>query len=154
MRDYFLRCETKAAWDAFAASEGWTVEITPPDAGGWVKAGEGTVVPAPGVNIDEIGPVVTIPGVYDPETGEEITPPVIDNWHHVNLRLLDDAPPSGRHLFRTDVGGKVVMHGEDRAVEVGEPPNRIQVIDPADIETPIRIWAGGMYMAELPEAAN
>ena len=35
--------------------------------------------------IDEIGPLVITPGVYD-EEGVEITPPVIDNGHHINFR--------------------------------------------------------------------
>ena len=34
--------------------------------------------------VDEVGPIVTTPGVYD-EEGVEITPPVMDNGHHVNL---------------------------------------------------------------------
>ena len=35
--------------------------------------------------IDEVGPVVLTSGVYD-DDGNEVTPPVIDNSHHVNFK--------------------------------------------------------------------
>ena len=35
--------------------------------------------------VDEIGPVETVPGTYD-EDGNELTAPVYDTNHHVNLR--------------------------------------------------------------------
>lgn len=34
--------------------------------------------------VDEVGPVVTVPGTYD-EDGSELTAPVVDSGHHVNL---------------------------------------------------------------------
>jgi hypothetical protein len=41
--------------------------------------------------IDEIGPVVVTPGVYDND-GNEVTPPVMDNRHHLNFK--GEAPES------------------------------------------------------------
>lgn len=39
---------------------------------------------SPSWAIDEIGPIVTTPGTYD-EDGNELTPPIVDDRHHVNL---------------------------------------------------------------------
>ena len=45
---------------------------------------DGRLIPAPGVIIDEIGPVVKTPAVLD-EDGEIVTPAVVVEGHHVNL---------------------------------------------------------------------
>lgn len=47
----------------------------------WLLAGEGFA-------FDPIGPIVVVPGTYD-EEGNEITPPVIDNRFHANLRCTE-----------------------------------------------------------------
>lgn len=44
------------------------------------------LVPLPGVNISEIGPITKVPGVYD-EDGNELSPPTIIPGHHVNFRI-------------------------------------------------------------------
>lgn len=71
--------------------------------GGWLLAGDSFA-------FDPIGAVVTAPGEYD-EEGNEITPPVIDNRFHANLRCAEA------------VAAKV--------------PESIRVYP----ETPYRIWA-------------
>ncbi|WEX10275.1 hypothetical protein [Chelativorans sp. AA-79] len=48
----------------------------------WLTSGEG-------FSLDIIGPVVITPGEYD-EDGTEITPPVLDERFHVNLRCTDE----------------------------------------------------------------
>ena len=48
----------------------------------WLLAGEGFA-------FDPIGPIVVVPGTYD-EEGNEITPPVIDNRFHANLRCTEE----------------------------------------------------------------
>lgn len=47
----------------------------------WITSGDGWA-------FDPIGPIVTSPGTYD-EEGEELTPPVIDNRFHANLRCTE-----------------------------------------------------------------
>lgn len=37
---------------------------------------------------DPIGPIVSTPGIYD-EDGNEVTPPVIDDRFHANLRCTE-----------------------------------------------------------------
>lgn len=91
---------------------------------GWVDA-EGA--PALDMRIDEIGPVQLEPPVFDGE--EMVKPPVMDERHFVNLRFLELEAPSGL------------------AVEL--PPG-IAIINPADISRLYRVWADGMYFAELP----
>lgn len=48
----------------------------------WLTSGEGFA-------LDVIGPIVTTPGQYD-EEGNEITPPVIDELFHANLRCTEE----------------------------------------------------------------
>ena len=139
MKDFLIRAETREAWQAYAEQQGWLDE-------------DGNH--APHVRIDEIGPVVVIPGVY--EDGVEVTPPVMDNWHHVNLRVVENqlaengiTPEPFEDLFAE--GRAVVTEQDVRAIEAGDAGSTIQVLYPEDIETPIRIWADGMHHADLPE---
>lgn len=106
MIDLMFRADSQAAWTAFAASAGYT------------RDADGAAVPTEGVSIDEIGPVVTTPAVLDDE-GEIITDAVLDQRHHVNVRLDCDAPP--------------MISGPG-----------VEWIDPATVTTPARIFAGGM----------
>ena len=97
MRDYCLRAETEAALKAalpFAVStEDETVNgvVTRP-AGSWITS-------APGVYaLDLIGALVVEDAVFgepDPETGEReiLTPAVMDEGFHANLRCLGDFAP-------------------------------------------------------------
>lgn len=58
----------------------------------WITASHGHA-------LDVIGPVVIVPPVIDPATGEIITPPVMDNRFHVNLRLMDGPAPAGLDAY-------------------------------------------------------
>ena len=98
MQDLMFKATDKPAWDAFAA--------TLPE----------------GILIDEIGPIVTTPAVLS-EDGTELTPAVIDNHHHVNVRVMDDTVD---------------------CVVLAQGYHYVQWIDPDTVDTPARIWAGGM----------
>lgn len=102
MMDLMYKATDKAAWDAWV--ETWTDET---------KAG---------VLIDEIGPIVTTPAVIG-EDGEIITPAMVDNAHHVNVRVMDDAID---------------------CAALAQGFHYVQWIDPATVATPAREWAGGM----------
>lgn len=110
MYDLMYKSTDKTTWDAFMLSSGLTVES------------EGEVYLNPNVLIDEIGPIVITPAVYDKD-GKEITPAVVDDTWHVNVRLLDDS---------FDIP----------ALAAGDADT--EWINPADVTTPARIWAGGM----------
>jgi hypothetical protein len=77
------------------------VFLTVAEAQGWITSDEdGNPIVQPFSHtwaIDEIGPIITTPGVYD-EEGNEITPPVWDNRHHVNIQGEVD-PEGGYEVF-------------------------------------------------------
>ena len=111
MSDLMFRADSKAAWDAF-------VETFPEAA---------TIL------VDEIGPVMTSRDVFDAE-GNLVTPTVMDEHHHVNVRVLtpfvtsDDEPP-----VQINVCAALAAGGSG-----------VDWIDPATVSSPSRIWAGGM----------
>lgn len=108
------------------------------DSGEWVAA--------KGVNIDHIGPVEITPGTYDAE-GNEITAPVMDNRHHVNVRL---GPPATE---RVDAQGALKWHkwalawtqtgADDTQVNASEQAKvlmDVALIDPDSITSPSRVF--------------
>jgi len=134
--DYLIRAETKEVWRAYAEEQGWLTNI------------DGEPVPAEHVRIDTLGPVVITPGTYD-EEGNELTPPVMDDWYHVNLRILEPKPEETELLGR--IAGTTTTANKDvRAIEGTTEEGAIQVLYPEDITTPIRVWADGMHMGPLP----
>lgn len=98
-----------------------------------------------GVNITEMGPVVLTPAVLDDE-GNEITPAVMDNRFHLNMRiaepLLSKADENGYPLWQKTAltwmkyGKPVQPNSAEHAVEVAG----VQMIDPDSIKNPDRIW--------------
>ena len=100
--DLMMKATTKAAWDAWLAS---LSDETRAD-----------------FLIDEIGPIVITPATYN-DKGEELTPAVISNSWHVNLRILTDA---------TDAA-TIAKGGKD-----------VKWLDPSTVESPIRVWSGCM----------
>ena len=98
---------------------------------GLATENEGVLYPAPNVLIDEIGPIVITPAVYD-EDGDIIEPAVVDDTWHVNVRLLDDS-------FDIPV--------------LAEGDAETEWINPSEVNTPARIWAGGMNYWTPPEPA-
>jgi len=121
MLDLMYRADTKAAWDAYAAEMNLT-------------DGEGR---PNGCYIDEIGPVVVTPAVIS-EDGTIIMPAVMDNRYHVNVRLIQIAGP-----LSDFVPEDYVPQGHDPAVLAQGGPG-VEWVDPATVDNPRRIWAGGM----------
>ena len=123
MKDYLIRAETKAAWDAYAEAQGW--------------------IDNDNVHIDELGPVVITPG----------DPPVMDMWHHVNLRILEESNENQSIVFIQffDIGRQIRTPKNIRAIEDITPLGAIQILYPEDILTQIRIWANGMQYAALAD---
>lgn len=121
--DLMYRATTKAAWDAYAASKGLTAEGHPT-----------------GCYIDEIGPIVTTPAVIGPD-GEIVTPAVMDDRHHVNVRVV--------HLPQSvDAEGTVTAK---TMADLAAGNTQVEWIDPATVNSPSRIFAGGMsyWMPEV-----
>lgn len=110
MQDLMFKATDKAAWDAFALVSGLTV------------TDEDVTFVAPGILISEIGAIATTPPVFDAE-GNMVTPSVMDEHHHVNVRVLSDAVD----CEELSLGG-----------------TGVEWIDPATVSSPNRIWAGGM----------
>jgi len=121
--------------------------VTDPDTGETSQVGTGEWQVGKGINIDHLGSVVITPGTYD-EDGNELTAPVMDNRHHVNIRL---APPATEKL---DDNGNPKWHGwavawtqngqpdpDVNATEEARVYNQVALIDPDSINTPTRVWA-------------
>lgn len=116
MMDLMYRATDKAAWDAYAASKGLTAEGYPT-----------------GCYIDEIGPIVQTPAVIGPD-GEIVTPPVMDDRHHVNVRIV--------HLPQSvDEEGAVTII---TMADLAQGNTDVEWVDPATVDNPRRIFAGGM----------
>jgi hypothetical protein len=98
----------------------------------------GPVIPAPGVTITEIGPLVLTPGTYA-EDGTEITPPVMDNRYHVNFwlapRLVERGLWMQWALAWTENGQPgTPNHAEESVVYEG-----IELIDPLTVSSPSNV---------------
>ena len=75
---YCYRFPDRATFLALCDTFGWLSEVTE-------ESPEATLIAyTQDRAIDEVGCIETTPGVYD-EEGNEITPPVMDMCHHVNL---------------------------------------------------------------------
>ena len=116
--------------------------------------GEGGIVAADGLRVDEIGRIEKIPAVIDDDTGEETTPAVFAPGHHVNLWIVEplwsrldaalpliDASP-GERLAASGLLG--VTTREERGPR-GEPAgwafgSGLRVVDPAAIDRRRRVW--------------
>ena len=127
MMDLMYRATDKATWDAYASA----MNLTATD-------GENTY--PLGCYIDEIGHVVTTPAVIS-EDGTILTPAVMDDRHHVNVRVI--------HLptVTDDDGNVSVISMADLAAGNAD----VEWVDPATVDNPRRIWAGGMRYW-VPEA--
>jgi hypothetical protein len=128
MMDLMYRATDKSAWDAYAASMGLTADGMPT-----------------GCYIDEIGPIVTTPAVIS-EDGTILTPAVMDNRHHVNVRVT--------HLPTvTDEDSNVTVLS---MADLAAGNANVEWVDPATVDNPRRIWAGGMryWVHEVPDVAD
>jgi hypothetical protein len=152
MIDIVLRCFSRARWITVAKARG-------------ILDADGN--PNPGFAVDEIGPIVLTPAVMDGMT--VITPPVMDTWHWVNLRLYgtkakededtvypgEEADTSGFKFTRSKFvkwvraqSTPLTLTYKGRSIRVyqfGSTTNRVQLIDPRDYdEVRVREWLGGM----------
>jgi hypothetical protein len=121
--DLMYRATDKATWDAYAASKGLTSDGQPT-----------------GCYIDEIGPIVTTPAVIS-EDGTILTPAVMDDRHHVNVRVIN------LPTITDEDGNVTVLSMADLAAGNAD----VEWVDPATVDNPRRIWAGGMRYW-VPEA--
>lgn len=95
----------------------------------------GPLIPAPGITITEIGPMVLTSGTYD-EDGNEVTSPVVDPRWHVNFWLGPAAVERG--LWKqwgvawTQNGQPVDPNNAEEAIVYAG----IELIDPATVQHP------------------
>lgn len=125
--DMMFKAVDKETWDAWASDAGL---ISP----GKEEKGWGEIP----IYIDEIGPIVTTPAVLD-ENGEVVTPAVINDSHHVNVRIVY---PDSVYTY-TDAEGVERTYGVDYSI-LAQGGEGVEWIDPIIVTTPERIWAGGM----------
>lgn len=91
-----------------------------------------------GVTITELGPYVLTPGTYDEEFNE-ITPPVLDERHHVNFWLSHDLVKLGKWeewaLTWTQNGIAAQANKNEEAIEF----QGIELIDPNTVASPSNV---------------
>lgn len=98
-----------------------------------------------GAHITEIGPIELVPAVLD-EEGEVISPAIIDNRFHLNMRitepLLSKSDEDGYPLWKKTAllwmsyGRPAKPNSEEKAKEVVG----VEMIDPDTIKNPDRVW--------------
>jgi len=116
--DLMFKATSKSTWDAFAL----------------------TFPAAADILVDEIGPIVTIPAVFD-EDGEIVTPAVVDDHWHSNIRVLRPV------IMSTDEEPVTI----DVCALLAQGGPGVEWIDPDTVSSPSRIWAGGMsYWRNAP----
>jgi hypothetical protein len=106
-----------------------------------------------GVLIDELGPITKTPATFDDE-GNEITPAVIVDGHHVNLRAYGEfaeqvtygLPQEGdvftrTHLLQIIQDLDFVPITEEGVPAKYEGPNGVRLFDPDVINRRARVWA-------------
>lgn len=148
MIDLFFRCETRARWQALGVNRG----ILAPT----------TFAVMPGYSVDELGNYVITPAVFTGTPPVMTTPPVMDTWWTVNVRLtgaaadadVDTTYPGDTgtlaNFNRSKIAAFVRAQGTlktvlgMRAYEFGATPNRVQIFDGRDVVAPQRVWLGGM----------
>lgn len=119
MADFMYRATDKATWDAYADAMCLTSDAA---------------------IIDEIGPIVATPAVIG-EDGEIITPAVMDDRWHVNVRVIREPTFEEGEETVTITMEQLAAGGED-----------VEWVDPSLVSNPRRIFAGGMnYWTPLTE---
>lgn len=134
--DFMFRAKDKVSWDKFAKLKNLTTEVS---------YGEETQnLPTNQVYIDEIGPIVSEPAVFN-ANGEITTPAVMDNGWHVNVRIVGN-----KLVVNTDLDGNETSSGWDFDGLTAISNTTIKWVDPATVDNPRRIFAGGMnyYITE------
>jgi hypothetical protein len=111
------------------------------------------LTPTEGVLIDELGPITKTPATYDDE-GNELTPAVMVDGHHVNLRAYGQfaqqvtygLPQEGdvftrTHLLQIIQDLDFVPITEEGVPAGYEGPNGVRLFDPGVIKIRARVWA-------------
>ena len=168
MIDVMLRAFTRARFRQFAVAQNLIhqEDIGDPPVSHWIIH--------EGVSIDEIGNALITPGTFDTSTfpPTELTPPVMDTWWLVNLRMTgqradDDEDPLFPGEEDTEenrpwrfLRSKFVRAARQnptlvtttspwggKAFQFGTGDQRIQLLDPRDAaHAPKRVWLGGMAL--------
>jgi len=125
-----LKVYTNPAQDEVLDEEGNVVTPAVP--------ASGPLIPAPGVTITEIGPLVLTPGTYA-EDGTEITPPVMDNRYHANFWIGPAGVERGAWkqwgIAWTQNGQPVNPNNAEEGVAYGG----IELIDPLTVSSPSNV---------------
>ena len=149
--DTCIRATNEAAWVQAALSRNllYRDPITETDP----ETGEKTIVgyddeikASPGANITILGAVVLTPAILDAD-GNEVTPAVMDNRYHLNMRiaepLLSKSDETGYPLWQRTAllwmayGQNVAdINNAERAKIV----SGVEMIDPDSIANPDRVW--------------
>lgn len=126
---------------------------------GMVESGLSTyeddiLTPTDGVLIDELGPITKTPATYD-EDGNEVTPAIIVDGHHVNLRAYGEFAEQvtyglpqeegdvfeRTHLLQIIQDLSFVPITEKGVPEGYEGPNGVRLFDVSAVNIPRRVWA-------------
>ena len=89
IKEIRLRCDSREQFIAWMVAKGMGELAGPPRKGNELDPPEGTFIPKPGVQWEEIGPIVQVPAVMKPGTFEVQTPAIVDPAFHVDLRIVD-----------------------------------------------------------------
>lgn len=117
---------------------------------------DGVLIPTEGVLIDELGPITKTPATFD-ANGKEISPAVIVDGHHVNLRAYGQfaaqvtygLPQEGDVFQRTHllqiIQDLAFVPITEKGVPPGyEGPNGVRLFDVGAVNVPRRVWVGGL----------
>lgn len=140
MLDAIIRAETQQDWINAAVSRELLFQEQQEDGSVTLRRGKG-------VDITEIGVHVLTPGTYD-DQGNELTAPVVDPRYHVNIRLngyaLEKLNSDGTMPQWVETVVAWTTQGtpvaEKNAQEEARELYKVQLIDPATISSPSRIW--------------
>lgn len=145
--DAVLRADSLKDWEKAAVNAGLCLAESEEH-----PRKRGHLQDAPGVSISHIGPVVTTPAVLD-ALGDVITPAVMDDRHHVNVRLNGAAmaavevdadgnpvgPKWARIVAQWMTKGRNTLKRNKR--ERVKKLKGVELIDADLIATPVNRWA-------------
>ncbi len=123
--DCICRAESQEAWEAAALAD----HLLSEDA-------QGNLIPIEGATIDVLGPVELAPAVLDAQ-GDVVTPAVMDERYHVNLRLHPDLPWQPIAINWTENG---IADPDNNAGEQALLLDSVALIDPDTVASAARGW--------------
>lgn len=150
MLDAYVRADDLATFEAGALDRGLTyeetVKVVDPETGEVTYEKTGEIAMGTGVEFSRLGSVVIVPAEVD-EDGNEITPAVMDNRYHVNIRLHgwalekpDEVLPMPEYLATLIMWSEYGVNDEQiNNVEQGKVIGGISLLNP-DSFTAKRVW--------------